>query len=131
MKKEIKILFLLAFCMFSSTMNAKMSENAPITLRRYHPIGGATRPSKAPENNILSLEVRFDESYNVLYFYDEDNNDVSYSIYNSEGSLMTFDVCYFNENNFYSKMVSLQSGTYIIVVFINDVEYHGSIEVNK
>lgn len=131
MKKEIKILCLLVFCMFSSTMNAKMSENAPITLRRYHPIGGATRPSKAPAINSLSLELTLDESSKVLYFYDEDNNNVSYSIYDYEGYLIMHDVCNFNENHSYSNSVSLDFGTYTIIVLINDIEYIGIIDINE
>lgn len=132
MKRLVSILMaMLPFCMFATESGAKVNVGTQISLGRPHPIGGATRPSKAPENILVPVEVVYDECNDVLYFYDENNDVVSFFIYDEEGNCVSQGACIFDENHSYTISPGLGTGTYTIIVLINNIEYFGCIDVEE
>lgn len=132
MKRLVSILMaMLTFCLLTLEGSAKVNAGTQISLRRSHPISGATRPSKAPANTLVPIEVAYDESNDVLYFYDEYDDTVSFLIYDDEGVCVSQGACAFDENHSYSISPGLETGSYTIVVLINDVEYYGFFDVEE
>lgn len=132
MKRLVSILMaMLTFCLLTLEGSAKVNAGTQISLRRSHPIGGATRPSKAPVNTLAPTEVAYDEYDDVLYFYDEYDDTVSFLIYDGEGVCVSQGACAFDENHSYYISLGLEAGTYTIVVLINDVEYYGYFDVEE
>ena len=108
---------------------ADEGDNTQISFRRSHPIGGAIPPSKAPGKNQISLCATYNSCNSELCFYDEEDDAVSFFIYSSDSICVSQGVCDFDENHSYATTLSLMPGSYTIVVFINDLEYVGTIDV--
>lgn len=132
MKRLVSVLMaMLPLCMLTLESSSKENVGAQISLRLRHPIGGATRPSKAPEIILVPVEVAYDEFNDVLYFYDENDDTVSFFIYNDEGNCISDGACVFDEYHSYSMSPGLGTDTYMIVVLINGVEYFGCIDIEE
>ncbi len=131
--KRLVLIFMamLTLCLSTLEISASVNRGSQITLRPSHPIGGATRPSKAPSTTLVPVEVAYDEFNDVLCFYDENADTVSFFIYDEEGVCVSQGACDFDENYSYSISLGLDAGAYTIVVFINDVEYYGFFDVEE
>lgn len=119
----------LAFCTFTQESIANIVSGYQISLRRHIPIGGATKPSKAPGYMYAEIELTYDEYNNELHFYDENEDVVFFSIYNNDGDCFCQDTCDFDDEHSFSVSLNLNAGQYTIIVQINGVDYFGAFYV--
>ncbi|OYP60235.1 hypothetical protein [Prevotella sp. P3-122] len=133
MKRFIKSFSVaLVWSLFFTNAYSTVINGSQISLRRSYPIGGATRPSRCPAQTTSPVEVYFDFNSGIVTFIGNNDGEVSFIIYNAEGDIETSDSCNFNDNGEYSILLSpLSEGTYTIVVFVNEVEYFGIIEIEQ
>lgn len=133
MKRFIKIFsFALVLSLFFTNAYSAVINGTQISLRRSYPIGGATRPSRCPAQTTSPVEVFLDYYSGLVTFVGNNDDEVSYIIYNEDGDIETSGSCVFNEDGEYSTLLSLlPDGTYTILVIVNDVEYFGTFEIEQ
>lgn len=131
MKRFIKILSIaLVLNLFFTNAYSTVSDGTQICLRRSYPIGGATRPSRCPAQTTSPVEVFLDSYSDLITFVGNNDDEVSFIIYNEDGGVVTFGSCVFNDDGENSTLLSpIQDGTYSIVVIVNEVEYFGTFEI--
>lgn len=106
------------------------NEGSPIPLHRPYPIYNPPRPSRSPEHLNLYLVVQYVSETNRLEFYDNVSENVSFQMYDENGTMVMNAVCSFDAEGYYStSIMGLDSGTYTLKVFINGAEYQGTFEV--
>ena len=133
MKRFLKFLSLaLALGLFYTNAYSAVINGTQISLRRSYPIGGATRPSRCPAQTTTPVEVFLDDYSGLVTIGGNNDDDVSYIIYNEDGDIETSGFCDFNDDGEFSTLLSsLQDGTYTIVVSVNEVEYFGTFEIEQ
>lgn len=132
MKRFIKIFsFALVLSLFFTNAYTAVVNGTQISLRRSYPVGGVTRPSRCPAQTTSPVEVFLDYYNGVVTFVGNNDDTVSFFIYDDEGVCVSQGACSFDENHSYSISLCLEKGTYTIVVLINDVEYYGVFDVEE
>lgn len=92
-------------------------------------IGG---PSRAPIYTVLPLQVFYDEDASTLTFSDSECDEISFAIYDSDGTIVMQDICIFNDEGEYSiSLDGLSAGIYSVSVIINGSEYRGVFEISE
>lgn len=123
---------ILTFCLITAESFAEENPGTQIDLERISSVGKPSHPSRAPKFISLSLKIVYDANNNTLVFYDEDEDFVTYSIYNEENGCVMQGVCCFDEDGLCSDYIgTLQYGTYYITVQINGIEFWGTFEVKQ
>lgn len=117
--------------MLTLESSANVTNETQISLRRHPPIGGATKPSKAPVPTYAPIVLTYDELNNKLNFYDENNDIVSFCVYNNVDDSVLHEICDFDENHSYSTSLDLNAGSYTIIVQINGIEYFGTFDIEE
>lgn len=135
MKTISKILGIIAL-QFITTVTSVASipslenDGRSIPLQRNPVIHNQPGPSRSPEHLSLSLVVQYFPETSKLEFYDNVSENVSFQVYDEEGTMVLGETCAFNVDGYYSASVmGLDFGTYTLKVFINGVEYQGTFEV--
>jgi hypothetical protein len=131
MKKFIKVLSIaLVLSLGVVNANADGGNGTKIKLKRTYPIGGAIRPTRCPALTNCPVEVFLDLSSGIMTFVGNNEDEVSFIIYNEDGDVETFGTCVFdNDGEFSTSIGALQDGIYELVVLVNGVEYFGDFEV--
>lgn len=133
MKRFIKIFSVaLVLSLFFTNAYSTVISGSQINLRRSYPIGGDTRPSRCPAQTTSPVEVFLDYYSGLVTFVGNNDDEVSYIVYNEGGDIETSGSCAFNGDGEYSSSLSpLSDGTYTIVVIVNEVEYFGTFEIEQ
>lgn len=100
--------------------------------RLLYPIKGNNGSSRAPIYSVLPLQVFYDEDASTLIFSDSECDEISFAIYDSDGTIVMQDICIFNDEGEYSiSLDGLSAGIYSVSVILNGSEYRGVFEISE
>jgi len=127
------IAILIASLLMSSSAFADTEDSSPIFLSQENPplVDGTKRPSRAPRNIHLSLEVSYNATNNQLLFTDSQKQSYHYMIVNDNNSYIV------SEGNLYFEskdcinvnIFSRIAGTYTLIVSHEGNNFTGSFEI--
>lgn len=134
MKKDIRFMaILLAFVMQSMAIWSSTLNGSPVYLhyKKDPKIIGTNRPSRAPANKSISLNVFHDDGSQQLTLTDSSNGVYSYFIYNEEEETISQGTLSFgNNDSLYIDLWGFQSGTYVLEIICGGCTYSGTFEIN-